>query len=326
MTRSTSSDLTERLAAAAYTRVDLVERRGEFAVRGGIVDVFPPTEEHPLRVELWGDTVEEVRWFKVADQRSLEVAEHGLWAPPCRELLLTDAVRERAAELAVDAPRARRRARQARRGHRGRGHGVARAGARRRAWCCCSTSCRPARTSSCSDPERVRTRAHDLFATSEEFLEASWASAAAGAATPLDLGAAAYRSLADVRAPRRSSSASRGGACSPFAADEAASRARTRRSSRRTPSRATAATRRARSPTSRAGWATAGASSLLTEGHGSAAAASSRCCGQEDVAARLDDTLDVDARARHRARHVRPASSAASSATSCDWPCSPRPT
>jgi transcription-repair coupling factor (superfamily II helicase) len=56
--------------AAAYTRTDLVERRGEFAVRGGILDVFPPTEEHPLRVEFWGDTVEEIRWFRVADQRS----------------------------------------------------------------------------------------------------------------------------------------------------------------------------------------------------------------------------------------------------------------
>ena len=41
----------EDLAAAAYARTDLVERRGEFAVRGGILDVFPPTEEHPLRLE-----------------------------------------------------------------------------------------------------------------------------------------------------------------------------------------------------------------------------------------------------------------------------------
>jgi len=72
-------DLAERLVAAAYTRVDMVERRGEFAVRGGILDVFPPTEEHPLRLELWGDTVEEIRWFAVADQRSLEAAP-GLWA------------------------------------------------------------------------------------------------------------------------------------------------------------------------------------------------------------------------------------------------------
>ena len=41
----------------------MVEQRGEFAVRGGIVDVFPPTEEHPLRVEFWGDEVEEIRAF-----------------------------------------------------------------------------------------------------------------------------------------------------------------------------------------------------------------------------------------------------------------------
>ncbi|MGB0099578.1 MAG: transcription-repair coupling factor, partial [Nocardioides sp.] len=46
-------DVVGRLSAAAYSRVDLVEKRGEFAVRGGIVDVFPPTEEHPLRVEFW---------------------------------------------------------------------------------------------------------------------------------------------------------------------------------------------------------------------------------------------------------------------------------
>src|SRR5690606_32335155 len=97
-------DLAERLTAAAYARVDMVERRGDFAVRGGILDVFPPTEEHPLRLELWGDTVEEIRWFAVADQRSLEVAPDGLWAPPCREILLTDAVRERAAALADRLP------------------------------------------------------------------------------------------------------------------------------------------------------------------------------------------------------------------------------
>ena len=73
-------------------------------MRGGILDVFPPTEEHPVRVEFWGDTVEEIRWFKVADQRSLEVADHGLWAPPCRELLLTEDVRARARELAGQLP------------------------------------------------------------------------------------------------------------------------------------------------------------------------------------------------------------------------------
>jgi transcription-repair coupling factor (superfamily II helicase) len=97
-------EVVERLSALAYIRRDLVERRGEFAVRGGIIDVFPPTEEHPLRIEFWGDTVEEVRWFAIADQRSREAAKHGLWAPPCRELLLTDAVRGRARDLAIEHP------------------------------------------------------------------------------------------------------------------------------------------------------------------------------------------------------------------------------
>jgi transcription-repair coupling factor (superfamily II helicase) len=97
-------DLVRRLSGAAYTRTDLVDKRGQFAVRGGILDVFPPTEEHPVRLEFWGDTVEEIRWFKVSDQRSLEVATHGLWAPPCRELLLTDEVRARAKALAQKHP------------------------------------------------------------------------------------------------------------------------------------------------------------------------------------------------------------------------------
>ena len=55
----------------AYTRVDMVGKRGEFAVRGGILDIFPPTAEHPVRVEFWGDEVTEMRMFSVADQRSM---------------------------------------------------------------------------------------------------------------------------------------------------------------------------------------------------------------------------------------------------------------
>jgi transcription-repair coupling factor (superfamily II helicase) len=50
-------DLLVRLVELAYTRVEMVTARGEFAVRGGIVDVFPPTAEHPVRVEFWGDEI-----------------------------------------------------------------------------------------------------------------------------------------------------------------------------------------------------------------------------------------------------------------------------
>ena len=190
-------DLVRRLVAAAYQRVDLVERRGEFAVRGGIVDVFPPTDEHPLRVEFFGDMVEQVRSFAVADQRSLQPAV-GLWAPPCRELLLTDEVRRRAGELAVVHPSlAEMLSRLA--------DGQAVEGMESLAPVLVDEMemltdlLPPSGHVVVCDPERVRTRAHDLVATSQEFLQASWAVAAGGGEAPVDLGASAYRSLAVVR-------------------------------------------------------------------------------------------------------------------------------
>src|SRR6202012_5152805 len=94
-----------RLVELAYTRVDMVGQRGEFAVRGGILDIFAPTAEHPVRVEFWGDEVTEMRMFSVADQRSIpEISVDSLVAVPCRELLLTADVRARAAELAGHQP------------------------------------------------------------------------------------------------------------------------------------------------------------------------------------------------------------------------------
>lgn len=182
-------EVTQALAAAAYARVELVEKRGEFAVRGGILDVFPPTEEHPLRVEFWGDDVEEIRYFKVADQRSLEVAEHGLWAPPCRELLLTDEVRERAAALAVAHPELGELLNKI-------AEGIAVEGMESLAPVLVDDmelliDVLPAGAMAVvCDPERVRTRAADLVATSQEFLMASWAATAGGGDAPIDVGAA----------------------------------------------------------------------------------------------------------------------------------------
>ncbi|MFF9146274.1 transcription-repair coupling factor [Streptomyces sp. NPDC014861] len=186
------------LAAAAYSRVELVEKRGEFAVRGGILDVFPPTEEHPLRIEFWGDDVEEIRYFKVADQRSLEVAEHGLWAPPCRELLLTDEVRERAAALAEEHPELGEMLNRI-------AEGIAVEGMESLAPVLVDDmelllDVLPAGAMAVvCDPERVRTRAADLVATSQEFLQASWAATAGGGEAPIDVGAASLWGIADVR-------------------------------------------------------------------------------------------------------------------------------
>jgi transcription-repair coupling factor (superfamily II helicase) len=63
--------LARRLVDLGYVRVDQVEDAGEFSVRGGIIDVFPSTEPHPLRIEFWGDEVESLRSFSVYSQRSL---------------------------------------------------------------------------------------------------------------------------------------------------------------------------------------------------------------------------------------------------------------
>jgi transcription-repair coupling factor (superfamily II helicase) len=194
-------DVVRRLVDIAYARVDLVEKRGEFAVRGGILDVFPPTEEHPVRVEFWGDDIEEVRYFAVADQRSLEVASHGLWAPPCRELLLTPEVRARAAELAAEHPGLAEMLDKVADGTPVEGmESLTPALLEGSGKLELLLNALPAGTHVLlCDPERVRTRAHDLVATSEEFLAASWAAAATGGTAPIDLGAAAFHSLADVR-------------------------------------------------------------------------------------------------------------------------------
>ncbi|TQK69942.1 transcription-repair coupling factor [Nocardioides sp. SLBN-35] len=194
-------DVVAGLVGAAYSRVDLVEKRGEFAVRGGIVDVFPPTEEHPLRVEFFGDEVDEIRSFAVADQRTITKVDR-LWAPPCRELLLTDEVRARAAELGQSHPQLLEITDKL-------AQGIAVEG---------MEALIPALVDELEllvdlmpedtrilvlDPERARARAHDLVATSEEFLAASWATAASGGQAPIDLQAASYQSLADVRAHAR---------------------------------------------------------------------------------------------------------------------------
>ena len=200
-------ELLLRLIEFAYTRVDMVGKRGEFAVRGGILDLFPPTADHPVRVEFWGDEVTELRPFAVADQRSLtEVTVGVVVAPPCRELLLTQAVRERAAEVAVanaaDAALVEMLEKLAE-GIPVEGMEallpVLQPGELR-----LLTEALPDGTQLLlCDPEKIRTRAADLVRTGEEFLEASWTAASFGGAAPLgghglDLAASGYRALPEI--------------------------------------------------------------------------------------------------------------------------------
>src|SRR2546423_4511333 len=92
-------ELTGRLVAAGYRREYQVEARGEFAVRGSILDVYPSTADHPLRIDLWGDEVDRLQTFSVADQRATADLAEAVEIFPCRELLPTEAVRGRAEKL-----------------------------------------------------------------------------------------------------------------------------------------------------------------------------------------------------------------------------------
>ena len=65
-------ELTNKLIALGYERTDMVEGRGNFCVRGGIVDVFPLTTENPIRIEFWGDEIDSIRVFDVESQRTIE--------------------------------------------------------------------------------------------------------------------------------------------------------------------------------------------------------------------------------------------------------------
>ncbi|MEZ4332221.1 MAG: transcription-repair coupling factor [Myxococcota bacterium] len=96
-------ELVSRLVGIGYQRMALVEEAGEVAVRGDIVDVFPPHLDRPLRIELWGDQVDSIRSFDPASQRSQAKSALALLPPP-RELLFDrDAIVERSAVLRTHA-------------------------------------------------------------------------------------------------------------------------------------------------------------------------------------------------------------------------------
>ena len=190
--------LVTELSRLGFDRVDLVDRRGQFAVRGGIVDLFPPALEHPLRVEFWGDTVEEIRAFSIADQRSLGIAVDQIFATACRELLITDDVAAKAASLIGSHPELSEMLEKI-------AAGIAAEG---------MESLIPVLVPKLemlidvidskaviieAEPERLETRAHELVSTSAEFLEASWSNATAGNVSPIDLEASAFRDYRELR-------------------------------------------------------------------------------------------------------------------------------
>ncbi|WP_425836670.1 transcription-repair coupling factor [Microbacterium sp. PA5] len=195
-------DVVRRLVELAYQRVDMVSRRGEFAVRGGILDVFPPVADHPLRVEFFGDEVEQIRAFSVADQRSLPGDVASVTLIPSRELLLTAGVRERAAALRDRFPGLRGMLEKMSEGIPTEGMEsllpvVADAVVPLMDYLPRGTA------AALLDPERSVTRAITLGETNQEFLEAAWSAATAGADTPVDLGAGDFLTLPALREAAR---------------------------------------------------------------------------------------------------------------------------
>jgi transcription-repair coupling factor (superfamily II helicase) len=90
--------LAERLVAFGYSRADVVEHRGEFAIRGGILDVFPGTARRPIRIEYLGDEIESLREFLPATQLSTDAVDRAE-LHPVRELVETPELRARARDL-----------------------------------------------------------------------------------------------------------------------------------------------------------------------------------------------------------------------------------
>ncbi|SJN12728.1 Transcription-repair coupling factor [Leucobacter sp. 7(1)] len=186
------------LVLRAYTRVDMVTRRGEFAVRGGILDVFPPEAAQAVRVDFFGDEVDQIRRFAVSDQRSAgdPLTEIELW--PARELLLTDEVRERAAELLPKFPALAGLLEKLSEGIPVEG----------------MESLLPQLVPGLqpltallpeggavlvASPERIAGRAVSLAETNREFLEAAWHAATAGADAPVPVQDSGMLTVAELR-------------------------------------------------------------------------------------------------------------------------------
>ncbi len=191
-------ELSTQLANFGFERVELIDRRGQFAVRGGIVDVFVPTDAHPLRIEFWGDTVDDIREFSVADQRSIGGTVAGLTATACRELLFTDKVINRANDLKSQMPEISEMLEKI-------SQGIAVEG---------MESLIPLLTDDVQlvtdllagqwvgvevQPERIRARVDEIISTSAEFLAAAWQNAAEGNVSPLSVAGTGLRDYAEVR-------------------------------------------------------------------------------------------------------------------------------
>lgn len=188
-----------RLVENAYTRVDLVMDRGEFAVRGGLLDVFPPTAPHPVRIDFFGDEIDTIRQFHSSDQRTYGDGLDRIWATPCRELQLTDGIRARAKSLIGQIPNAEDMLQSI-------ADAIPVEGMESLMPALVDdmepvAAMLPAKAAILlSDPEKLRRSAEDLAKTANEFLAASWHVAAAGhgSGAPISFDEASFLDYAET--------------------------------------------------------------------------------------------------------------------------------
>ena len=169
--------LLRELTLRAYSRVDLVERRGDFAVRGGIIDVFPPLAQHPVRIEFFGDEIEDMKYFEISDQRTFAPVIGALTLIPCKEILITQEVQARAGELKSQYLELREMCSKIESGIYV--DGIESLAAVLHPEMASLIDFLPANFSVVMlESERIKSRVIDLINTNQEFLEAAWSNVA----------------------------------------------------------------------------------------------------------------------------------------------------
>ncbi|CAN2174727.1 Mfd Transcription-repair coupling factor (superfamily II helicase) [Candidatus Nanopelagicaceae bacterium] len=193
------TNLINHLTELSFTRTDLVEKRGEFAVRGGIVDIFLPLTAHPVRIDFFGDEIEDLSYFDVSDQRTTEAVVGKLSILPCRELLLTEEIKSRADAIKDEYPAALEILGKL-------AEGIITEGMESLIPLLMDNfetilNRMPKNTQIVFlDEERVRSRTADLIETNAEFLAASWSNAAIGADAPLPVETVTYFDWSELKA------------------------------------------------------------------------------------------------------------------------------
>ena len=193
-------ELTLKLVELAYERVDMVTRRGEFASRGGILDIFPTTAEHAVRLEFFGDELEEIREFSVSDQRSLNTEPlKFVEIYPAREVIITPSVAARAREMEHEFPNLSTMLSKIAEGIPVEGM-ESLAPVLVEAMVPFSNYFPTDSAVVILGPEKAAARAASLVETNDEFLHAAWDAAAEGATTPIDLSNGGFIQIKDFLA------------------------------------------------------------------------------------------------------------------------------